>query len=286
MKYIIVLIGLIFSSYAVSQDKNIDDVALIQPTSISIDVSSDSYKTKSYSIFADIAITQNNRLILGASKSITGDNLSTYKPGGATIGWSSDPLNDWVYGITLNTWGIPDEITANSISGSVKYASDNWDLQFIPKVRKINGFLTTGPKPEFTIMNTALSIYYNQYFKSNWQLTVGAESDSYDDRMQRLKNTIDQVSALAPNVSQMSQSFLKKLMLLEVAYHFKQWSPSLEIQSGETAISGTRFMTSIAKVFYKFNEKYSLDLAIGATKDLDLATSTNNFVSIGFIFSL
>lgn len=289
--FIMVLIGTL-SSIALATSNNekpetkdeIPDLSL--PTSISIDITTDSNKNTSSGVFADIAIPNNYRLFIGASRTTSQDPTNTYKPSGGTLGFGSDPLEQWIYTVMLNTWGIPDEVSANSISGSLKYVSENWDLQVTPRIRKIIGVFSTNPvRTEFAVMNSSLTLAYSYYFNKNWQLSLTVEGDNYDARMQRLRNNIDLVTALAPNFGTMTQSFLQSLVILEVSYHLKKWAFSIESLSGKTAISESNFVTSTLRVLYSFTRSFSLEFSGGNTRDVTDTYGTIRFYGLSGTYS-
>lgn len=294
MRFLLIAIVLVFNSVAFSanneKEKFLDAgkdeiVDLALPTSISFDITSDSNKNTSSGIFADIGIPNNYRLFIGASRSSSSDPGNTYKPGGGTLGFGSDPLDKWVYTVMLNTWGIPDEVSANSVSGSLKYISENWDLQITPRVRKIIGIFTTPTRTEFTVMNTSITLAYNYFFTKHWQLMMALEGDNYDARLQRLKNNIDLVTSLAPNFGTMTQSFLQSLLVIELSYHLKKWAFSLETQSGKTAISESNFVSSTLRVFYSFTKSISMEFSGGNTRDVADTYGTIRFYGVSGTYS-
>ncbi len=275
---IAILFVIVSGKAALAQEEKLD---FALPSSLSFDFTTDSNKNTTSAIFADIGLASGRRLFIGASRSNSGD----YKPGGISVGIGSDPLDDWVYNLMINTWGIQDEVSANSIAATIKYVSEKWDLQVTPRVRRIVGIFTLPARTEYTVMNTSLSLAFNYYINKNWQVTALTEGDNYDARLQRLKNNIDLVTSLAPNFGIMSQSFLQKLFILEISYHLKSWSFSLEGQRGTTAITESEFVTSTFRVFHSFSKAWSMELSAGNTRDINDTYGTNRFYGLSGTYS-
>lgn len=282
MRFIAILIFFFNFSFAIAEEETED---LTLPSSVNVDITSDSNKNTSSAIFSDIGIASHKRLLLGVSRSTSGDPTTGYNPSGITLGLGSDPLETWIYNIMLNTWKIPDEVSANSLSTSVKYMAEKWDLQGTLRLRKIVGIITTPVRVEFPVSNPALILNFNYYFNKKWQLFISIEADSYDQRLQRLKSNIDTVTALAPNFGTMSQSFLQSVGVLEVSYNLTKWSFALESQSGKTAISESLFITTTTRVSYRFNKSFSLEISGGNTRDLADTYGTIHFGGIAGTYS-
>lgn len=283
MRYFVVAILIFFISNFASAEDQVEDFTL--PSSINIDLTSDSNKNSSSAIFVDLGIASHKRILIGASRSTSGDPSTGYNPSGITLGLGTDPLDTWIYTFMLNTWRIPDEVSANSISSSVKYISDRWDLQGTLRLRKIVGVITIPARTEFQVINTAIILNFNYYLTKRWLLFISLETDGYDNRLQRLKSNIDIVTALAPNFGTMSQSFLQSLGVLEVMYNLTKWAFAFELQSGKTAISESSFITNTARVSYRFTKAFSLEISGGNTRDIADTYGTIRFGGIAGTYS-
>ncbi len=286
MRYFISVVLILFlnlNSNLAFAEEEIEDLRL--PSSINVDLTSDSNKNTSSAIFADLGVAGGKRFLVGASRSNSGDPTTGYNPSGMTIGFGTDPLETWIYTIMLNTWRIPDEVSANALSVGVKYMAEKWDLQGTVRFRKIIGYLTTPVRAEFSVANTALILNFNYYFNKRWQLFVSLETNGYDNRLQRLKANIDIVTALAPNFGTMSQSFLQSLSIVEIMYNLTKWGFALESQTGKTAISESSFIATTARVSYRFNKSFSLEISGGNTKDTNDTYGTIRYGGIAGTYS-
>ncbi|OQW49222.1 MAG: hypothetical protein A4S09_03910 [Proteobacteria bacterium SG_bin7] len=286
MRYFVSAILILFFTFSfqlVRAEEEIADLRL--PSSINVDLTSDSNKNTSSAIFADLGLASGKRFLIGASRSTSGDPTTGYNPSGITIGLGTDPLETWTYTFMINTWRIPDEVSANSLSMSAKYLADKWDIQGSLRFRKIIGTLAIPTRTEFMVTNTALILSFNYYLNKRWSLFMSIETDGYDNRLQRLKSNIDIVTALAPNFGTMSQSFLQSLGVIEVLYSLSKWAFALESQSGKTAISQSSFITTTTRISYRFNKVFSLEVSGGNTKDVEDTYGTIRFGGIAGTFS-
>ena len=261
------------------------DFSLVLPSSATFDVSRDSNQSINNGLQLDVGTAKGYRVLGGVSSSRSRDSADTYHPRGLMLGVGTDPIDIWSFTLQYNYWGIPQEIFSNSVGLTTVYMGLGSQLSLTPRFKKIHGEIN-GPvrTTEFNVNSFGLLFDYVLDLSQVWSWSLFGEGNQYSPEIALLQTNIDRIMILAPNVGEMTNSFVKNSVGTAIDYRIKKLTLGLDLKTSTSVISNTRFRTVSISAHKKLTQSFGLGGTLGNTRQVEAQVDPTRFLSISISY--
>lgn len=272
-KLIFVVLSYIFIQPVVFAESN--------NSSITIDYGKDEQANSSSTISVDLALKDSKRLFFGVGKSKIPAGNQTIDSNLAFLGLSKKYSKQWKISGSLDYSGQKNAFTTISLSTPVRYSQDNYYLELVPAVRRIN--LSTLSKKDIVVSSTALGLKAGLYLGEHFRLSGNYYSYTYSEDVSKLASFVI-TRYLSKTTLLLSSGLLTKSYNAETGLDFKSYSVSLGQNRSVSAIDNSNSDFVYSVLDYYLSDTWSLSFLYGAY--LNTPEDQNNYssVTVGYSF--
>ena len=276
----VVFLVLVFSPFVWGEE-----FSFPMPTSMGVQVSSDSEETKSTSLNLHFPVL--NKALIGLSGELTRQDLDGDEQITRGFNWTlaGHPMRTFGWDVLVGGFNVDQEFENNYVGIRLGYQGDYWNV-FLGRRWQNAVFDTIGSSPERVESSARFTQLEIRYFSLSWSVGASAEVGEFEDDIKDINN--DLAFLTIPNSAlSVVPSFNSYLNQLFFDYYWTRWSLGLILGESQSAATSDRSRLVELQGSYIYNRHHSFNLGLGTAKtiDSDESESPYNFLSLGFTYT-
>ena len=231
------------------------------PSHVTFDVGTSSGGSSTLNLDADIGLESGNRIGVGVGGSQLKSSAQTLKTNSVRASFQTDPLEEWSFGLSGESWGAREKLVVNSAKVDVTWAPVEWEFSLDPEFRSINWFVESGTRRKYQSASYATHARISYYGISKTRLTLSGGNYSYSDNLETAFNS----GLFFEEALDLASGFPKNYLGLDGSYNFGGWSLGLGVTSTRYEYDNTLSQTVFVRSNVELSKTWSLGAEVGST---------------------
>ena len=230
-------------------------------SSVSLSVGGDNVSGKNANLDANFVLGNGGSISAGIGSSQMKNPTDTIKTTSARVGYHTDPVEDWSFGIGLENWGEKEKLVTNALRGDVTFLTGDWEFSANPEIKGVQWFIE-GRTRALRTTGTGLTLRTGFYGVKKVRLGLSISSYKYSNSLDRfIESDVFYESAL-----DLASSFLRNSSSVSASYSWTSSTLELVLTRSQYEYLDTISQTATVSYDYDFTQSLSAGLVLGSSK--------------------